>query len=70
MIVVKYFYKKKLDHNWYKGEKSFYDVNKAVRFMYSIDGKNKQSFVDSYECDDYEEQEYINQHYTLGRWFK
>ena len=70
MITIVYFYKRKLDHKWFKDEKYFYDVKKALRFMYKMDAKGRESFIDSYSCDDLEEQEYINQRFTLGRWFK
>lgn len=70
MIKVIYKYKRKSDGLWMLGEQTFDDCEKARRFMIKIDSPKSPSFVLRYECDDRDEQEYINQRYTMGRYFK
>lgn len=60
MIRVWFYYRKKgFGNKWFKSYKDFTDVKKAFRFIMSINSPDKESFVDSWECDDSEDNEYL-----------
>ena len=58
MIIVNYTYRIKADE-WRRNYKEFEELEKAIRFIWSIKRK-KDAFVTSYECDDPEENEVID----------
>lgn len=59
MITIYYVYHRKIDNTWLRDSKTFYDVNKAVRFAYHcIHSKDK--VYEGYECDDPEINEEMN----------
>lgn len=64
MIRVWFYYHKK-NNRWFKSYKDFYDVRKALKFMKAIDAPNRESFVDSYECDDPYDTEFLFQRHSL-----
>ena len=62
MIFVQYCYYKKTTGKWYRAEKSFTDINKAVRFMYAI-RNSKDKVYDGFSCEDSETCEEINRRF-------
>lgn len=50
---------KTIDGKWHDGQKEFYDVKKAERFIRSINSKST-SYVTSWGCDDPYDNEYLN----------
>ena len=65
MITINYTYRVKAGE-WRRDEKEFEEVEKAIRFIWSIKRK-ENAFITSYECDDSEENEYIS--YRVGDLF-
>lgn len=62
MIEVVYYYVSKLTGHWMKATKTFYDVKKAVRFIYKVNRTMNMSYDGEFTCDDPEDTEYINSH--------
>ena len=65
MIYVMYQYFSKSEGKYLDGETEFNSPVKALRFMYSIKGR-EDYFLDGYRCDDPEDDEYIGRRIKLG----
>lgn len=65
MITIWYYYHKK-NNIWRKACKKFNNAQSALRFMKAIDAPNRESFVDSYECDDPYDNEYLFRNHSLN----
>lgn len=64
MIVVMYSYFNKSKQTWIEGETEFTSCVKALRFMYSIKGKNNY-VLEGYSCDDPYDTEYIERRISI-----
>lgn len=60
MITIYYDYRVKAGE-WRRGYKEFYDVEKAIRFIYSLKRKKDSCFITGVECEYQEDDEYITQ---------
>ena len=58
MIEVEYLYKK-VSGEWKQGSSTFYDIEKAIRFIYKVRSGKKFIYI-GFSCDDSETCEYIN----------
>ena len=51
MIEIVYYYQRVNGH-WYKATKTFYNVNKAIRFIYKCNNSSKMLYSGEFTCDD------------------
>lgn len=58
MIIIHYSYVRKFDGTYQKADATFYDVYKAVKFIYSL-RKNKSAHVHGWTCEYSEDNEYL-----------
>lgn len=63
MIYVKYAYFRKSTNEWIDSIKKFDDCFKAKKFMWSL--KYKKAFLYGYECDNYEDSEFLDYSVSL-----
>lgn len=63
MIEVNYYYHTR-DNKWKYGSNTFYDLEKACRFIYSVI-RSKNKVFDGFTCDDEETRIYINRRCNL-----
>ena len=64
MIKINYIYKGKLSGIWYEDYIIFYDVKKALRFLY---GTRDKYIIQSWECDNPEDNNYLNYRFKERR---
>ena len=64
MIVIHYIYLRKADNTRHKADGIFFDVNKAIKFIYSL-RKNKTTHITGWTCENAEDNEYLNQRINL-----
>ena len=62
MIIIYFMYQSVKDLKWYEDSKIFYDVKKALRFLYAT---QRKFIITGWECENPEDNDYLNY-----RWHK